>query len=444
MVCIITYARSWQALIAVRALGKAGIKVITADTDKYATSFFSRYSKGNFLYTSPDVDEKKFVQDLIKRCKQYRKKYKEDVMILPIHKETYIISKYKDKLSRYAKLCVEDHKKIMRVHNKSALPDILKKHNITHPRTFKIRDTTELYKLTPKLKFPVFLKLPEAASAVGLVKVDERDRLIYEYNRLIKRYHLKPKNFPIIQEGVKGKDYCVTAILNKGKLRAMMTYISIRTYPHKAGASAYRKNVSIPAMDKQAKKLLSKIKWHGPIEIDFRMGPDKIPYLIEVNPRFWGGLNQSVASNVNYPMLAYNIAVNGDCETVKKINKDVRTENLPMALMSLMEEIKQNKAKQKEIAKLRNYWKKAFSGRKDFSKYMNLFFKHFVKMKKKRYTRRTIEEFIYRRKRIAKDDILDSKDPFAVFGILYPIHLMLKHGKIDTAMLTGEMSEKKK
>ena len=102
---------------------------------------------------------------------------------------------------------------------------------------------------------------------------------------------------------------------------------NLKTYPYKEGASVYRKNVSVPAMEKEARKFLKAIKWHGPIEIDFRMGKSNIPYLIEVNPRFWGGLHQSVASNVNYPLLAYKIAMEGDCPAVHKYDKKVRTEN---------------------------------------------------------------------------------------------------------------------
>ncbi|MBT3407349.1 ATP-grasp domain-containing protein [Candidatus Woesearchaeota archaeon] len=441
MVCIITFARSWQTLIATRALGKAGIKVVTCDTDKFATAFFSKYSVGNFLYTNPAINEKKFILDLIEKCKYYKKKYNEEVMILPIHKETYVISKYRKRVEKHAKICVDDFENIMKVHNKANIPSMLKRYKIRHPKTFVIKDIIELYKIVPKLKFPVFIKVLESAASIGLKKVDDRDMLIYEYKKLVDEFNLKPKDYPILQEGVPGKDYCVTALMNKGKLKAMMTYVNIKCNPYKSGPGVYRKNVKSIVMEREAKKLLTKIKWHGLIEIDFRMTGDNKPYLIECNPRFWGGLNQSVASNVNYPLLAYKIAMEGDCETVKKYDKHVRTENLTTAVLALMDEIKKDERKQKELKKLDKYWKKIFIDKKGFTNNIQQFFKQIALINKKQYTLKIIKEFFDRRK-LVKDDIFDKKDPFVVMGIFYPIHLMLKYGKIDKMMLTGENPKK--
>ncbi|MBN2458041.1 ATP-grasp domain-containing protein [Candidatus Woesearchaeota archaeon] len=446
MVCIITFARSWQALVATRALGKAGIKVVTCDTDKYATSFFSKYSRHHFLYTSPDKDEKRFVRELIEKSRHYRERYNEEVMILPIHKETYTISKYKKQLSRYAKLCIEDHTKIREVHNKGTIIKLLKRYRIRHPKTYCIKDMLELYRIVPKLSFPVFIKLTESAASIGLKKVDERDDLIYEYKKIVMEYGLKPKDYPIIQEAVPGEDYCVTAIFNKGQKRAIMTYFNIKCHPYKSGPGVYRKNVNVPEMEKEAERFLNAIRWHGVIELDFRMGKDKKPYLIEANPRFWGGLNQSVASNVNYPLLAYNIAMEHDCETVTRFNRRMRTENLVTAVLALADEIKKDERKRKELEKLGRYWKQAFKDRDDMNNFrscMKQFFGQLAHINKQKYTSKTIAEFISRRK-IVKDDILDMKDPFVVMGIFYPIHLILKYGKINKQLLTGENPGKKK
>ena len=437
MVCIITFARSWQALIATRALGRNGINVVTADTDEYATAFFSKYSLEHFLYTSPEVNEKKFIKELIQKAKYYKKKYNEDVMILPVFRETYIISKYKKELSRYAKLCIDDYSRIKKVHNKGSLSVLVKKHKIKSPKTYLIKDILQLYSIVPKMKFPVFIKLKESVASIGLKKVDTRDDLIYEYKNMVHKY----KHYPIIQESVPGGDYCVTAILNRGKLRAMMTYESIKQLPYKSGPGVYRKNANVPTVEKEAKKFLKAIKWHGLIELDFRMSSDKKPYLIEANPRFWGGLNQSVASNVNYPLLAYDIAMKGDCEKVTKLKKNVRTENLFAAVLALMDEIKNNERKREELNRLKSYWKKAFRSKQDFSKNMNLFFRQLQSLDKRRYS--TLSEFVKRRK-LVKDDIFDREDPFVVRGIFYPIHIMLKYGKINKSILLGTEIVKKK
>jgi len=301
-----------------------------------------------------------------------------------------------------------------------------------------INDMLELYKIVPALKFPVFIKVLESAASIGLLKVKDRDDLIYEYKNLVNQYNLKPKDYPILQQSVEGRDYCVTALYNTGKMRAMMTYVNIKCHPYKSGPGVYRKNIKVPEMEKQARKFLDAIKWHGVIELDYRMGRDRKPYLIEANPRFWGGLNQSVASNVNYPLLAYKIAMDGDCPPVKRYDAKVRTENLTTAVMALFDEIKKDEKKQKELSKLQNHWKKFMKGdAKSFGRFIDqLKFLH-----KKRYTSRIIEEFLNRRK-LVKDDILDVEDPWVVMGIFYPVQLFLKYGRVDKMMLTGENPQK--
>lgn len=430
MACIITFARSWQALVATRALGKAGIKVITADTDEFATSYFSKYSKARFIYPK---DEKKFVAKLIERAKFYKKKFNEEIVLIPIHKETFIISKYRKQLEKHMKLCIEDYEKLSSIHNKSLLPMYLKKHKIPHPKTIVVKDILKLYRIVPTLKFPVFLKLTETAASIGLKKIDERDDLIYEYKNMIKEYGLKPCDYPIIQEGVEGRDYCVTALFNHGKKKAMMTYINIKCHPYKSGPGVYRKNIKAPQMEAVAERLLKGIKWHGVAELDFRMGKDNKPYLIEVNPRFWGGLNQSVASNLNYPLLVHDIAMHGDCQKVDGIKQGIRTENLATAILALFDELKKDERKQKDLEKLKSQWKKMLKGNFDLKNFLT----SLNNFNKKQHNKRILDEFIRRRK-LVKDDMIDIEDPLIAMGIFFPVNMLLKYGKVDKEMLTGE------
>ena len=45
-------------------------------------------------------------------------------------------------------------------------------------------------------------------------------------------------------------------------------------------------------------------------QLDFRWGDDPSdPRLIELNPRFFGGLPQAIAAGVDYPWLAYRLAL---------------------------------------------------------------------------------------------------------------------------------------
>ena len=50
-----------------------------------------------------------------------------------------------------------------------------------------------------------------------------------------------------------------------------------------------------------------------------------IPYLIDINPRFWGSLIQGIASGVDFPYLVYKIANDGDVEPIKGFKTGIKT-----------------------------------------------------------------------------------------------------------------------
>ena len=57
-------------------------------------------------------------------------------------------------------------------------------------------------------------------------------------------------------------------------------------------------------------------------KLDKRTGK---PVFLEINPRFWGSLNQAVRSGVDFPSLLYDMAVHGDVKPVYNYNLGIRT-----------------------------------------------------------------------------------------------------------------------
>jgi predicted ATP-grasp superfamily ATP-dependent carboligase len=61
--------------------------------------------------------------------------------------------------------------------------------------------------------------------------------------------------------------------------------------------------------------LLQALEWHGPAQVEF-LRDDRTgrPYLLEVNGRFWGTLDLSVAAGMDFPVLTCRMAAEGDVE----------------------------------------------------------------------------------------------------------------------------------
>ena len=70
MAVIVDKADGAVALAIIRSLGKKGINVTAASSVFPAISFYSKYCKDFFIYTSPEKDKIKYLKDLLSVIKK--------------------------------------------------------------------------------------------------------------------------------------------------------------------------------------------------------------------------------------------------------------------------------------------------------------------------------------------------------------------------------------
>ena len=108
--------------------------------------------------------------------------------------------------------------------------------------------------------------------------------------------------------------------------RALFTHKRLREYPLSGGPSTLRESVHNVQMEKIAVDLMKACEWHGVAMVEFKLHQvTKKPYLIEVNPRFWGSINHAIASGVDFPYLLYKMAVDGDVPPVLDYKIGIKT-----------------------------------------------------------------------------------------------------------------------
>jgi len=247
---------------------------------------------------------------------------------MPIHKETYLIAQHRERFEPHIRVPIPQIEHIAQVHNKGTLAAYAMQQGLPTPQTWMPGNMEHFQSIASQVKLPAFVKLREAASGVGIRKVDTLKELMSTFEEFVEHFKLKEADYPIIQQGVPGNDYCVTTLFDHGKMVASMTYRGLRAFPAERGATVMRETVEAPEMERIAAELLGSLGWHGVAQLDFRWEgtPETTPYLIEVNPRFFGGLIQSVESGWDYPWLLFQLAVKGHIDPVEKIRTDVRTE----------------------------------------------------------------------------------------------------------------------
>jgi len=80
-----------------------------------------------------------------------------------------------------------------------------------------------------------------------------------------------------------------------------------------------------PVLLAHARRLLDAVNWHGVAMVEFRHDRDNdVPYLMEVNTRFWGSLQLAIDAGVDFPWLLYQIACDAPVDAMQDYRPGVR------------------------------------------------------------------------------------------------------------------------
>lgn len=433
---VITYARGWHALAITRSLGRQGIEVFAGEESPFAPCFFSKYCTGHFAYPSVASEPEAFLDCLEERIREFKPVTDEPYVLMPVHKETWLIAKHRERFEPHVRLALTSYENMTRTHDKGRLAELAGSLDIRTPQTRQFTSIDELYRAVPTLEFPLFIKIREGASGVGLKKVNTPEALTSTFRDFVEGFDLAPDAYPLVQEFVPGEDFCVTMLFDEGRYVAGMTYRNVRSFPRDTGAGALRETVRLPEAEDAARRLLSHLKWHGIAELDFRKAPDGPAYLIEVNPRFFGGLSQAIAANVDYPHLLFRIACGERVEDTPEINFAARTETPVTGLLSTLQEIANDEERMSRFQRIADEFKAL--GRADIRDVKLDGLLSAIKEATDPKELRAYLKGMFEKHQGTINDIMQSDDPKPVLGVLYPLALMLKHGRLSMGVLTSE------
>ena len=316
---LVTNAKNRIAYNILRSLASEERRVLCADFVPRSMSFYSRYASGYFIYPSPFSAQREFINCLIAKIKDL----KIDVLV-PVFEELYLVAKHKNELSKYVKMALPDYSQILTAHNKDKWVSIAQDLNIPVPKTILITRYIADPGLIEELTFPVLIKPKQGGGGWGIMLVNSASEL---------RDYLSagaPEGQPwerfIVQQMIEGETICVAMVFSQGQLRGKVAYQQIREYPAFGGQATCRISISNKTAEDNFQRLLEHLEWHGICQADFVVNKTtQVPYLIDINPRFWGSLAQGIASGVDFPYLIYKIALNGDVNPVEGFQEGVVT-----------------------------------------------------------------------------------------------------------------------
>ncbi len=432
---LVTFSRSWQALAAIRSLGSRGLEVVAGDELALTPGALSRYAIDSFRYPNPAADPDGFLAALEEAVQRFRPAGGAPYVLLPVHRETYLIARHRRRFEPHVALALPPSEQIEAVRDKGRLVELAREIGVETPRTWAPASGRELEQALEEIEYPAFVKVRKGVAGVGIEKVETAEELRTAFEDLAAR--VPPgEGPPIVQEAAPGDDYCVSALLDSGRTRAVMTYRNLRTVAEGA-PGAIRRTVEAPAPEAGAVKLLEALEWHGIAEVDFMWTgePGDPAYLIEVNPRLFGGLFQAIASGVDYPWMLYRLALGLGVEPPAEIDLEVVSETPVVGLLTTLREAAENAVRWEAIesawAEARTHL--AGGSPSDGLKSLWAGLKEGLDPEQ----RQAVLEGLLEEREATVSQLFADDDPRAALGLLYPLAIFLRRGKVTPGMMVG-------
>jgi predicted ATP-grasp superfamily ATP-dependent carboligase len=247
------------------------IIIYTYDKKSFTKYIYTKYSDKHFVLSSRNIE--KGLQSIILD-------YKIDFFFPVINSSLNLFWKRKNEYHGSLDY-LGDYESYNLLNNKSTLHTIAESLNILVPKKYNKYD---------EAIFPFVVKPTNQSSAKGVFYVNK--------SKDIPR--LKDMKNIIIQQYVMGVGVGYSFYCKGGKIINGYGHKRIAEYPVSGGSSTYREGYYNPLMQEVSQKIVNHLKYTGFAMFEFKLTVDNALYLLEVNPRIWGSINQGMMNGTKY------------------------------------------------------------------------------------------------------------------------------------------------
>ncbi len=198
---------------------------------------------------------------------------------------------------------------------KSDLVDKAIELGIPTPRTVRVSSIEELRRVGADHPLPLVLK-PSRSRYLARNQVFSTSVSIIRTKADLKRaidLALWLEDIPgLVQEFIPGSGAGVFALADGREVVAWFAHKRIREKPPSGGVSVLSESASTNSdLKAHSERLLKSVNWFGPAMIEYRVSNEGVPYLMEVNGRFWGSLQLAIDCGIDFPALAIQLLRGG-------------------------------------------------------------------------------------------------------------------------------------
>lgn len=301
---LITDGDQRAALACTRSLGAAGFPCLVVGPRKGNLAGSSRFSRASATAPDPMADPEGFrrrVVDLLARwgC----------TVLLPItEKSLRALLPFRHEL-RDTRIPFPSAEVFARVSDKSEVLRTAGEIGIQVPRQWLVESpSVQPDDMVPGGHYPLAIKPTRSVVGPGEGGGGAPVRYASSSRELREQVARVPGSaFPVlIQERIHGTGAGVFLLIWEGELRAIVGHRRIREKPPSGGVSVVRQSTAVdPELADHSMRLLSALGWrNGVAMVEYKVQEGSgIPYLMEINGRFWGSLQLAVDAGVDFPTL---------------------------------------------------------------------------------------------------------------------------------------------
>jgi predicted ATP-grasp superfamily ATP-dependent carboligase len=195
--------------------------------------------------------------------------------------------------------------------DKATLLELAEAHMVPVPRGSVVASVAEAARVAAHLGYPVILKPARSRMLIS-------DRIVAtsvcraqdaaELQQLLEVAPWFPQLPVIVQEYVPGHGTGIFCLYDRDRALAWFAHRRLREKPPSGGVSVLCESVPVdPTLQDYADSLLRAARYRGVAMVEFRMGNNGRPYIMEVNARFWGSLQLAIDCGVDFPWLYYQM-----------------------------------------------------------------------------------------------------------------------------------------
>jgi predicted ATP-grasp superfamily ATP-dependent carboligase len=306
---LVTDGDERAALAVVRSLGRAGYAVHVCGDKRRTLAGVSRRAAAVFAVPDP----LRVPRDFVASVAAYVRTHAIDV-ILPITEPALLAVLSARASFGDAAIPFPSIETFRAASDKAALMGVASQLGLAVPRQWELVASGALANLdVSALPYPVVIKPGRSVGEHDGVRSKQGVRYASGSAELRARVAaMSPAAFPLlVQERVIGAGSGVFLLRWGGAIIASFAHRRIREKPPAGGVSVYAEAVPLDdTLREHSERLLDRLQWEGVAMIEYKIDTRTgVPYLMEINGRFWGSLQLAIDAGVDFPLLLVRLAM---------------------------------------------------------------------------------------------------------------------------------------